>query len=115
MKKMFGLMLKWFGNRLREPTTYFGAIVAVLGWIGVEASSARVESIAGAITVLVGVALSILKERNSPDRKRVGVADPSIPDVGVRDDAPADEVQSVDLTRDGPTDAREKWWHRNER
>ena len=69
MKKLIALALKWFGNRLREPSTYFGVIVAVLGWIGVEATNGRVEEIAGAISVLVGVALTIVKERNAPDRK----------------------------------------------
>lgn len=117
MKKMLALVLNWLGNRLREPSTYFGAIVAVLGWIGVEASNARVESIAGAVTVLVGVALSIIKERNAPDNKRnlpqVGIPDPSIPDAAVvRDDAD-DKVQAVDLPH-GIGGAREKWRHRNE-
>lgn len=117
MKKILALALKWMGNRLREPTTYFGLVVAALGYIGVEATNGRVEQIAGAITVLVGVILSIIQERTVADRK--GVADSSIPVAsGVRDDGEdsGDAVQAVDLTEPSGVSggAREKFRRRNE-
>lgn len=113
---MFKKLLLFFGNRLREPSTYFGLVTAILGGIGVAYDDGQVQAIAGAIAVIVGIALAAIKERKSPDHPiNRGVPDPSIPDAAVvRDDAP-DDVQSVDLTRDGPGDARDKWRHRNER
>lgn len=109
------LVFSWINHRLREPSTYFGIVSALLGAIGVAHDDGFVQSIAGALAVLVGAALTIYRERNSPDAP---VPAPAPADV----DNEADVARRVEVQRqrgklpdDAPfDDPRERFRHRGD-
>jgi hypothetical protein len=58
-----GAVVDWIIARAKEKTTWLGLVGIVLGAIGIEATSVQTETIAGALTALIGTILAIMPER----------------------------------------------------
>lgn len=114
---MLKKLIVFFGNRLREPSTWLGLIFAIAGALNVALDATQANAIAAAVAAVIGAILTFIKAKDAPDRKPHEPADPSIPDAAVVHDSADDAVQSVDLTheRTGVSGgARDKFRHRNE-
>lgn len=49
--------------RAKEKTTWAGLLAVILGVIGIEATAVQTETIAGALTALIGGILALLPEK----------------------------------------------------
>lgn len=60
-----GALLDFLKARLTEKTTWAGLLAVILGVIGIEATQVQTETIAGALTALIGGILALLPERKA--------------------------------------------------
>jgi len=58
-----GAILDFLKERITEKSTWAGLIVLILGIVGIEATAVQTETMAGAITALLGVILGLLPEK----------------------------------------------------
>lgn len=56
-------IIEFLKARAMEKTTWAGLTVLILGVVGIEATSVQAETMAGAITALIGVIMGLIPER----------------------------------------------------